>query len=36
MSYIKARFQDTNKVLQVEGVWEKDVLKGDYLVVQSD
>ncbi len=36
MSYIKARFQDTNKILQVEGVWEKDVARGDYLVVQSE
>lgn len=36
MSYIKARFQDTNKVLQVDGVWESDVSRGDFLVVQSE
>ncbi|MCS7278298.1 MAG: hypothetical protein NZ531_05600 [Aquificaceae bacterium] len=36
MSYIKARFQDTNKVLQVDGVWEEEVSRGDLLVVHSD
>ncbi len=36
MSYIKAKFQDTNKVLQVEGVWESEVSRGELLVVQSD
>ncbi len=36
MSYIKAKFQDTNKVFQVEGVWERDVSKGELLVVQSE
>ncbi len=36
MSYIKAKFQDTNKVLQVEGVWERDVSRGELLVVQSE
>ncbi|MCX8164512.1 MAG: hypothetical protein N3D14_03880 [Aquificaceae bacterium] len=36
MSYIKARFQDTNKIFQVEGVWEREVYRGDLLVVQSD
>ncbi|WPM32017.1 regulatory iron-sulfur-containing complex subunit RicT [Hydrogenobacter sp. T-2] len=36
MSYIKAKFKDTNKVLQVEGVWEKDVSRGELLVVQSE
>ncbi|MFN3263641.1 MAG: stage 0 sporulation family protein [Aquificaceae bacterium] len=36
MSYIKAKFQDTNKVLQVEGVWESDVSRGELLVVQSE
>ncbi len=36
MSYIKAKFQDTNKVLQVEGVWERDVSRGELIVVQSE
>lgn len=36
MSHIKARFLDTNKILQVEGVWEKGLSKGDLIVVQSD
>ncbi|MCX8075784.1 MAG: hypothetical protein N3C57_02010 [Aquificaceae bacterium] len=35
MSYIKARFQDSNKILHVEGVWEE-VSRGDFLVVQSE
>jgi cell fate regulator YaaT (PSP1 superfamily) len=35
MSYIKARFQDTNKVLQVDGVWEE-VSRGDLVVVRSE
>ncbi|MDW8032479.1 MAG: regulatory iron-sulfur-containing complex subunit RicT [Aquificaceae bacterium] len=36
MSYIKAKFQDNNKIFQVEGVWEREVSKGDMLVVQSE
>ncbi|MFN3946875.1 MAG: stage 0 sporulation family protein [Aquificaceae bacterium] len=36
MSYIKARFLDLNKILQVDGVWEEDLSKGDLVVVQSE
>lgn len=36
MFYIKAKFEDTNKMLQVEGVWEEDVKRGDLLVVKSE
>lgn len=34
MLYIKARFQDTNKILQVEGV--EDAKRGELLVVSSE
>ncbi len=36
MFYIKARFLDLNKILQVEGVWEEGLSRGDLAVVQSD
>ncbi len=36
MSYIKARFYDTRKIFQVEGVWQKDINKNDLLVVKSE
>lgn len=36
MSYIKAKFLDTNKILQVDGVWEKNLSKDDLIVVQSE
>lgn len=36
MSYIKARFQDTNKVLQVEGFEEDKVVKDELIVVSSE
>ena len=36
MHYIKARFQDTRKILQVEGVWSDGINRDDLLVVQSE
>jgi len=36
MSYIKARFQDTGKILQVEGVWDDGINRDDLIVVNSE
>ncbi len=36
MSYIKARFWDTRKILQIDGVWSDGIERGDLLVVQSE
>ncbi|MGB9874487.1 MAG: regulatory iron-sulfur-containing complex subunit RicT, partial [Hydrogenobacter sp.] len=36
MSYIKAKFQDTGKILQVEGVWDDDINRDDFIVVNSE
>lgn len=36
MSYIKAKFQDTGKILQVKGLWGDDVNRDDFIVVNSE
>ena len=36
MLYIKARFQDTGKIFQVEGVWDDDIKRDDLIVVSSE
>ncbi len=36
MTYIKARFLDTRKILQIDNVWSDGVERGDLLVVKSE
>ncbi|MEZ0361465.1 MAG: regulatory iron-sulfur-containing complex subunit RicT [Hydrogenobacter sp.] len=36
MSYVKARFHDTGKILQVDGVWDDDINRNDLIVVSSE
>lgn len=36
MLYIKARFQDTGKIFQVEGVWDDGIKRDDLIVVSSE
>ncbi|MFN7065797.1 MAG: stage 0 sporulation family protein [Aquificaceae bacterium] len=36
MSYIKVKSLDTNRILQVDGVWEERLSRGEFVVVQSD
>lgn len=36
MYYIKAKFLDTGRVLQVEGIWENGISRDDFIVVSSE